>query len=69
MLAKLLILVLIIALIWFLFKNKKSSKNTSEKIEMLECKKCGTFISKDSLKNGICQTCLKEEEKNDNYRK
>ena len=50
MLAKLLILVLIIGLVWFLFKSKK---NKNEKIELVECKKCGTFISSKSIKNGL----------------
>lgn len=56
MLAKLLILVLIIGLVWFLFKSKK---NKNKKIELVECKKCGTFISPKSMKNGLCQDCNK----------
>ena len=57
MLAKLLILVLIIGLVWFLFKSKK---NKNENIELVECKKCGTFISHKSMKNGLCQDCNKD---------
>ena len=57
MLAKLLILVLIIGLVWFLFKSKK---NKNENIELVECKKCGTFISPKKKKNGLCQDCNKD---------
>lgn len=58
MLAKLLILVLIIALVYVLFKSK-SRKNKTQKIELIECKKCGTFMEPNSLKNGICESCAK----------
>ena len=57
MLAKLLILVLIIGMVWFLFKRKK---NKNENIELVECKKCGTFISPKNMKNGLCQDCNKD---------
>ncbi|MCI6660814.1 hypothetical protein [Campylobacter sp.] len=60
MLVKILIFALIAAVIYFMLKSKllgkKSKKN--DEIEALEgCKKCGTFVSSDELKDGLCQEC------------
>lgn len=60
MLGKILIFVLIGAVIYFMLKSKLSGKKTKEndEIEALsECKKCGTFVSSDELKCGLCQEC------------
>ena len=60
MLGKILIFALIAVVIYFMLKSKLSGKKSkeNEEIEALsECKKCGTFVSSDELKNGLCQEC------------
>ena len=60
MLGKILIFALIAAVIYFMLKSKLSGKKSkkNDEIEALsECKKCGTFVSSDELKDGFCQEC------------
>ncbi|MDY5384909.1 MAG: hypothetical protein SPG65_07345 [Campylobacter sp.] len=60
MLGKILIFALIAVVIYFMLKSKLSGKKSKEnnEIEVLsECKKCGTFVSSDELKDGLCQEC------------
>ena len=45
---RLLIYGLIIAGIWFLFfRKKKVKKDHTESLDMIECSKCKSFVSKD----------------------
>lgn len=60
MLGKILIFALIGAVIYFMLKSKLSGKKTKENDEveaLSECKKCGTFVSSNELKGGLCQEC------------
>ena len=60
MLGKILIFALIAAVIYFMLKSKLSGKKSKENDEiedLSECKKCGTFVSSDELKDGLCQEC------------
>lgn len=64
MIAKIIIFVLIIGVIYFLIIPKFKSKKPSDSGEsFVECSKCDTFVElKDStLRNGkyICKECLK----------
>lgn len=60
MLGKLLIFALIAAVIYFMLKSKLSGKKSRQNDEieaLIECKKCGTFVSPAELKNGLCEQC------------
>lgn len=64
MIAKVIIFVLIIAIIYFFIIPKfRSKKPSGEEQSFVECSKCDTFVElKDStLRNGkyICKECLK----------
>lgn len=65
--AKLLMLGIIIAIVYFFILPRfKRPKNSDKKIQnFVECKKCGTFIDiKESvIKNGdyICKECINKE--------
>ncbi len=59
MILKILLLIAVIALVYFLFFKKKtistpSGKNTPETQDMVSCHQCGTYTSTDDalLKNG-----------------
>ncbi len=41
-------------LIYIMFVKKKKSPSSHE---LIECKKCGTFVEKTELKNGVCSEC------------
>ena len=64
MLVKILIFAIIDVVIYFMLKSKLSGKKSkkNDEIEALEgCKKCGTFVSSDELKGGLCQECQQIE--------
>lgn len=64
MLGKILIFALIGAVIYFMLKSKllgKKSKENDEIEAFIECKKCGTFVSGDELKNGLCEHCREQK--------
>lgn len=58
--AKILLIVAIIAAIYIIFFRKKQVKNTSDEtsFEMVECKVCKTYISKqEAIKKGESYFC------------
>lgn len=64
--ARLLVIIGVIVAIWFVFFRKKTIKRDSKTQEMVECAKCGTFISSDEAiiangKNYCSIHCLKDK--------
>ncbi len=58
---KILILVGIILIIYILFFKKTKTKNETKELTMIECDKCGTFISqKEAIKKKNKNFCSNE---------